>query len=172
MNVISARKALKAYLVFALLICLLCLSGRLFGIVFRQYLRIAGVSILAFGLIAVLSIMKREVPEENRRGKILLNAAIIILILMISTAAFLQIFLGTDRETVVIRDNVKKIEVERSWIMFLERSYYDYGNALWYRRYPHYTEYYDDGDPDQYLYTDIYDECGNFTERVEDQERK
>lgn len=64
------------------------------------------------------------------------------------------------------RDGEKKVSVERSWIMFLERSYYGYKNIFWYEKNPHCTETYDDGDPNQLVYTDFYDENGNFTERV------
>ena len=74
--------------------------------------------------------------------------------------------MGMDRERVTEKNGEKKIEVERSWILFLERSYYDYKNAFWYEKNPHFTESYDDGDPDQFLYTDYYNENGDFTERV------
>ena len=68
------------------------------------------------------------------------------------------------------RDGEKKIEVERGWIMFLERSYYDYDNIFWYRINPHCTESYDDGSPDQLIYTDFYNEDGVLTERVYSEE--
>ena len=122
--------------------------------------------IITVGLITVLLLWSREISEDQKHGRKkgkLITAAVILLMLM---GLSLQVFMGIDRETVTEKEGEKKIEVERSWLMFLERSYFDYENAFWYEKNPHFTENYDDGDPDQFLYTDYYNENGDFTERV------
>lgn len=160
------RKAVRILLIYVLIAGLAAAGAHAGGVVFRQYLRIANETILAAGLVAVLLIWIREIPRERTRmrtaAKIIAAAAIFLLLI----GLLLQGFMGIDRETVVRKDGEKKIEVERSWIMFLERSYYDYQNVFWYKKNPHYTETYDDGDPDQYIYTDFYNEDGVFTGRV------
>jgi hypothetical protein len=50
--------------------------------------------------------------------------------------------------------------------MYYEVNYYDYANAIWYKAFPRIEENYDDGDPDQWIYTDYYDENGELIERV------
>lgn len=160
------RKTVRILLIYALIICLAAVGAHTGGIVFRQYLRIANKVILTAGLIAVLLIWNTEIPRERKRTRVtarIVTAAVFFLVLI---GLLLQVFMGIDRESVVQKDGEKKIEVERSWIMFLERSYYDYKNILWYERDPHYTENYDDGDPGQFLYTDFYNEDGVFTDRV------
>ena len=160
------RRAIGVYLIYVLAAGLAAAGARVGGVVFRQYLRIANELILTGGLIAVLLIRCGEIPAERKRRRTaarIITAAVILFVLL---AVFLQVFMGIDKESVTQRDGGTKIEVERGWIMFLERSYYDYKNILWYAREPHCTESYDDGSPSQFLYTDYYDEDGVFTERV------
>ena len=86
--------------------------------------------------------------------------------LLILVGLLVPICVGAEQETVIEKDGEKKIEVESSWIMFLKRSYFDYENILWYAKNPHYTECFDDGRPDQLVYTDYYNSDGVFTERI------
>ena len=160
------RKAIRVFLVYVLTACLAAAGAYVAGVVFRQYLRIMNQLIITVGLITVLLLWSREISEDQKHGRKkgkLITAAVILLMLM---GLSLQVFMGIDRETVTEKEGEKKIEVERSWLMFLERSYFDYENAFWYEKNPHFTENYDDGDPDQFLYTDYYNENGDFTERV------
>ena len=160
------RKVIRVLLIYMLIICFAAVGAYAAGITFRQYLRIANEVIIAAGLITVLLIWNKEIPKEqkNKRKKAKIIAVAVILFSVIGL--FLQIFAGIDKETVIQKDGEKKIEVERSWVMFLERSYYDYSNIFWYENNPHYTENYDDGSPDQLIYTDYYNEDGVFIDRV------
>ena len=160
------RKAIKILLVYLLITCLAAAGAYAGGVVFRQYLRIANQLILTAGLIAVLVIWNREIPKEQKRKRTIARIITVALTVLFLLGLFLQVFIGIDKETVMLKDGEKKIEVERSWIMFLERSYYDYENIFWYANYPHYTESYDDGSPYRLIYTDYYNEDGNFTDRI------
>jgi len=160
------RKAIRAFLIYVLIVCLAAAAAYAAGAVFRQYLRIANQLIITAGLIAVLLLWNREIRKEQKHRRKIAKIITVAVILLILMGLSLQMFMGIDRETVVQKDGEKKIEVERSWILFLERSYYDYKNAFWYEKNPHFTETFDDGSPDQFLYTDYYDEHGVFTDRV------
>ena len=149
-----------------LITCLAALGAYAGGITFRQYLRTANEVISIAGLIAVLLIWKREIPKEQKTRRTKAKTITVVVFLLVLIGLFLQVFMGIDKETVIQKDGEKKIEVERSWIMFLERSYYDYENMFWYEKNPHYTESYDDGRADQLIYTDYYNEDGVLTERL------
>ena len=160
------RKAIGIFLLYALLSGLAAAGAYADGVVFRQPIRIVNQAILCIGLLTVLLIWIKEIPKERKRKR---NAAIIVtaaVCLLLVIGVLFQAFLGIDRETIIEKDGVQKIEVEHSWILLLERSYYDAQNVPWYRKNPHFTEHFDDGDPGQYLYTDYYDESGAFTERI------
>ncbi len=161
-----SHKALVIFLVYVLAVFLAAAGAYAKGIVFRQYLKAAAQAILAAGLVAVLFIRMKEIPPDMKRKHAAAKISVIAVIIIILLAFALQIFMGIDKESVIQKDGEKQIEVERSWIMFLERSYYGYKNVFWYEKNPHYTENYDDGDPDQFIYTDFYDENGNFTKRI------
>ena len=160
------RRAVRVFLVYLLIACLAAAGAHAAGIVFRQYLRAANELIITAGLITVLLIWNREIPKEQKhkriRGKIITLAAILLILI----GLLLQVFMGIEKETVILKDGEKKVAVERSWFMFLERSYYDYHNIFWYPKNPHCTETYDDGDPDQLAYTDYYNSDGVFAERI------
>ena len=160
------RKAITAFLIYVLVVCITALGAYAAGIVFRQYLRITNECVLIVGLFAVLLIWNKEIPKEqkNNRTKARMITAVVILLNLIGL--FLRILTGIDKEMVKQEGGETKIEVERSWILFLERSYYDYKNIFWYTKNPHYTEHYDDGRQDQLIYTDYYNENGDFTDRV------
>lgn len=158
-------KAVFAKLIIGYLIAMLLISfvaGRC-GIVIRQYLRVAGKVAAVIGAAFLANTARDLIPSEKR----FFRAAVSVIIVIAVIAVLLMMFLlESDRESVVVMDGRKKVRVESSFLMFLEVSYHDYGNALWYRRYPCVIESYDDGDPDQLAYTDIYDENGTLTERI------
>ena len=166
------RKLTLIYLVFALLTGLVAIGTTAAGIVFRQYVRIIWEVILFTGLIAILLIHTREIPHEQSKKRLLAAILTVIIILFILIAVMLQVLFGIDQESVIEIDGKTQILVERSWFIILERSYYDYINPFWYRKNPHYTESFDDGDPNQLVYIDYYNEDGVLTERIftEDQE--
>ena len=160
------RNSVTILLIYALIACLAAAGAHIGSIVFRQYLRIANEVILTAGLIAVLLIWIKEIPRERKRKRVTAKIITVAVAFLILISVFLQVFTGIEQETVIQKDGEKKIEVERTWIMFLERSYYDYKNIFWYEKNPHYTKHYDDGNPSQYIYTDYYNEDGVFTDRV------
>ena len=69
-------------------------------------------------------------------------------------------------ETAVDTEEGRKIRIVRQGFMMYEVEYHEYGNILWYGKYPYIRESYDDGDPNQYVYTDYYDENGDLIDRV------
>lgn len=160
------RKAIRVLLLYVLFACLASVGAYAAGINFRQYLRIANELIITAGLITVLLLWNREIPTEQKSRRIKAKIITIAVFILILIGLFLQVFTGIDQEKVIQKDGEKKIEVERSWIMYLERSYYDYKNIFWYEKNPYYTESFDDGRPDQLLYTDFYNEDGDFTNRI------
>ena len=160
------RKSVCIFLIYALIAFLAAAVANAAGIVFRQYLRIANEVIITVGFFAVLLIRNIEIPRERKRERVTAKIITVAAVFFVLISIFFQVVMGIDEETVIEKDCEKKIQVERSWIMILERSYYDYKNILWYESNPHYTESYDDGDPNQYIYTDYYNEDGVFTERV------
>ncbi len=160
------QKAIGIFLIYVSVACIAAFGAYAGGVVFRQYLRIANQAILIVGFIAVLLIWSKEIPKERKIQRMTVRIIAVIVILLVIFGLFLQMFMGIDKETVVIKDGEKKIEVERSWIMFLERSYYDYKNIFWYTKDPHYIESYDDGSPHQPMYRDFYDENGDLANRI------
>ena len=159
-------KAIKVYLAYVLIACLAAAGAYAGGIVFRQYLRIGNKLILTVGLLAILLIWNREIPAERKKTRITAKSITVAAVVLVLLGSFLQVFIGIDQESVILKDGEKKIEVECSWILLLERSYYNYENIFWYAKEPHFTEHYDDGSPDQYIYTDYYNEDGVYTGRI------
>ena len=159
-------KASRSFLVYLLIACLAAAGADAAGVVFRQYLRIANQLIITAGLLTVLLLWNIEIRKDQKHRRKIAKIIMVAVILLILMGLPLHVFMGIDQETVVQKDGEKKIEVERSWILSMERSYYDYINVFWYEKNPRFTENFDDGDPEQFIYTDYYNENGDFTDRV------
>ena len=71
-----------------------------------------------------------------------------------------------EQEYVEFINEKRMIKTESSSFLFYQISYHDYVNPFWYFEFPCIVESYDDGDPDQYVYTDHYDENGVLIERI------
>ncbi|MBR2801572.1 MAG: hypothetical protein IKE21_03105 [Erysipelotrichaceae bacterium] len=159
-----SRKAFRIYLVFLLGCLLAALAGHAAGIVFRQYLRIMAVLLVGGGLFFVSLVKIRELPAQQKGKRAAATVLLCIFCLLLGFGLFIT--LGSEKERTVERDGRKMIETESGFLLFLERSYYDYGNLFWYRKDPHYTISYDDGDPSQPVYTDYFNENGELSERI------
>ena len=159
-------KYITIYLIFIALVCIAALAAYFGNVIFRQHIKLITEFFLIEGLLAVLLTWYKEVPEESAKLRLIAKIVLIATVVLVTIGILLQVFMGIPRETVTETSEGKKVKVESSWIMYYEAAYHDYGNFLWYRRYPYYVETYDDGDPGQYLYTDYYDENGDYADRV------
>ena len=137
--------------------------ARMNCLILRQYVRIAGEIMMAAGLTYFAFRLIQKIPREKKTARALL-AVLAVTVLWLGAAV--RFFFETDRESVVVTDGEKKIRVESAFFLFYGESYYEYGGPVWYRAYPRVQVSYDDGDPDQWIYTDYYDENGTLTERV------
>ena len=132
-------------------------------LIFRQYLRTAGKLVVDAALTYALIQLKNRIPKEKRAARVSAAVLIGIAFCLTLTAQFL---FETDRESVAVIDGQLKIKVERSFFLLYDVTYYEYENAFWYKAFPRAEENYDDGDPDDWIYTDYYDETGAFAGRV------
>ena len=149
-----------------MLACILSAAAYLSNTVFRQYIRYMNAGVLILGLIAVLIIWHRDISPDDRRKRIAARVLLILVIFLGVIGVLLQVLLGTDMETAVDTEEGRKIRIVRQGFMMYEVEYHEYGNILWYGKYPYIRESYDDGDPNQYVYTDYYDENGDLIGRV------
>ena len=130
-------------------------------LIFRQPVRIASrilvIICLAYPAFRAVS----RIPQEKKPIRSLLFTGIVLLAGVMLAAGLLS----GERESVEVIAGTRKIRCVNSSFMLYEVTYYDDGGPLWYRAYPCVRESYDDGDPEQWVYTDYYDEEGNLIER-------
>ena len=153
----------KIIMVYLVGLILVTVYASMYQLIFQQYIRITG-GILAIAGLTYLGFQAvNRLPAGRKKTRGLLSAGIVLLA---GAVLALGVLAEADRESVTVLDGQKKIRRESSFIMFYEVTYYDFGNLLWYRAYPCIRESYDDGDPEQWVYTDYYDEDGKLIERV------
>ena len=158
--------AAKGYLIFLGMLLLAAVAAGAWHLVFRQpVLRTAEITTVIWSFVVLFQAQKR-IPAEKKNWRRASKAVLVLLAVLSSVLMLLQLFVFSDKESVVTADGEKKIKVENAFIMLYEVSYYEYGGPLWYRQYPCVRETYDDGNPDQLAYTEYYDEDGTLTERV------
>jgi len=138
-------------------------SAQLFHLIFRKYIRILLKLTFTAGFLVFLIQMIQKIPE-NRRGLRVLSC-LFTAVLAVFSAGMLGLS-ETDSESVVMLEGEKKIRTTSSFILYYEESYYDYGNAFFYRAFPCIRKSFDDGAKDQWIYTDFYDETGVFKDRI------
>ena len=153
----NTDRMVLAYFCLVFLIYLISVWKHL---IFRKYLRILNGVLMIAGLGYFLFRGRERFKEKKKR--ILITALIGIFLCFLLLCLFLR---ETDKETAVTVDGEKKIRRESSFIMYYQETYYDYQNPFWYHQYPCIEVHYDDGDPDQWIYTDHYDETGTLVRR-------
>ena len=135
------------------------------GLNFRQHFRWTVEILMGADLICLIFLARKRI-EQKKKARIVTGVLAGLLTGIVCCAVGMGIFLDTDRESAVTAGGRKKLKVESSFLMSYEVAYYDYGNAFWYRAFPCVRESYDDGNPDDLVYTDYYDEDGALAERV------
>ncbi len=161
MKKLLSDKIIRIYFVYICLLLLLIVYATVNQLIFRKYFRLINEVIIFIG---VTYILIRRAERSSEEGRQYFGS---ILIILIACMAFgVRILSDTDKESVVLSEGERKIRAERSFFMYFEVDYYKYRNAICYKAYPCIEESYDDGDPDQWIYTDYYDEKGTLIERV------
>lgn len=157
---------IKAILIYLCFLLLVFGFGKLNHLIFRQTFRqISGLLALA-GLTYLMFRAKNRIPAKKKAARLVVSVVSVLIVIAVCFVLAAHAFFETDRESTVIRNGQKKIKVESSFILYYEVAYYDYGTRFWYKAYPCIRESYDDGDPDQWIYTDYYDETGALVARV------
>ncbi len=130
------------------------------GLSFRSLPSLIGRYVLATITLFVLFLFKRKMKKSSLVINILfvILTCVMLLLLLVETAC-------ADKESVVTRDGITKLKVERSFFNSLEITYYERFDAFSYKTYPCIREVYDDGDIGQLVYIDHYDETGELTLR-------
>ncbi len=161
MKKLLADKFTKIFFIYICVLLLLIVYATFRQFIFRKYFRVINEVIIYVGIACILI---RRAKRFSEKGKAYFSSILIIVIACMAFGA--RLLFDTDKESVVFLKEEKKIRVESSFIMYYEVNYYDYANAIWYKAFPRIEENYDDGDPDQWIYTDYYDENGELIERV------
>ena len=160
MNRQQFKKILTAWLACIAFAIILSLYAKFSGLSFRSLPSLIGRYVLATITLFVLFLFKRKMKKSSLVINILfvILTCVMLLLLLVETAC-------ADKESVVTRDGITKLRVERSFFNSLEITYYERFDAFSYKTYPCIREVYDDGDIGQLVYIDHYDETGELTLR-------
>ena len=160
MNRQQFRKILTVWLACIAFAIILSLYAKFSGLSFRSLPSLIGRYVLVTGTLFVLFVFKRKMKKSSFVINILfvILTCVMLLLLYVETAC-------ADKESVVTRDGITKLKVERSFFKSLEIAYYERFDAFSYKTYPCIREVYDDGDIGQLVYIDHYDETGELTLR-------
>lgn len=160
MNRQQFKKILTVWLACIAFAIILSLYAKFSGLSFRCLPSMIGRYVLVAGTLFVLFLFKRKMKKSSLVINILfvILTFVMLLLLLVETAC-------ADKESVVTRDGITKLKVERSFFNSLEITYYERFDAFSYKTYPCIREVYDDGDIGQLVYIDHYDETGELTLR-------
>ena len=154
------RKILTVWLACIAFAIILSLYAKFSGLSFRSLPSLIGRYVLATITLFVLFLFKRKMKKSSLVINILfvILTCVMLFFLSVETAC-------ADKESVVTRDGITKLKVERSFFNSLEITYYERFDAFSYKTYPCIREVYDDGDIGQLVYIDHYNETGELTLR-------
>lgn len=160
MNRQQFKKILTVWLACIAFAIILSLYAKFSGLSLRSLPSLIGRYVLATITLFVLFLFKRKMKKSSLVINILfvILTCVMLLLLLVETAC-------ADKESVVTRDGITKLKVERSFFNSLEITYYERFDAFSYKIYPCIREVYDDGDIGQLVYIDHYDETGELTLR-------
>ena len=160
MNRQQFKKILTVWLACIAFAIILSLYAKFSGLSFRSLPSLIGRYVLATITLFVLFLFKRKMKKSSLVINILfvILTCVMLLLLLVETAC-------ADKESVVTRDGITKLKVERSFFNSLEITYYERFDAFSYKTYPCIREVYDDGDIGQLVYIDHYNETGELTLR-------
>ena len=154
----------KGFLIYFILLILTSIYTHITHIIFRRSLKILNFIIILAGVLFLLFSVSNRISSKQKPLKIFIRILMIVILTVSSFFGFLH-FAG-EQEYVEFINKKKMIKTESSSFLFYQISYHDYENPFWYFEFPCVVESYDDGDPDQYVYTDHYDENGVLIERI------
>ena len=154
-----------AYLCYLAFVTLLLGGFRAGGLVLRQRFAWLLAAVAIAGLFVMLALWRAQRRAAGRKTQAV-TALLIAAALATCLAVPAHLLLFADRESVAVVDGQRKIKVETEFFILYDVTYHDYVNPFWYRQFPCVQESYDDGDPDDLVYTDYYDAAGTLTKRV------
>ena len=160
MNRQQFKKILTVWLACIAFAIILSSYAKFSGLSFRSLPSLIGRYVLVTITLFVLILFKKKMKRSSLVMNILfvILTCVMLLLLLVETAC-------ADKESVVTRDGITKLKVERSFFNSLEITYYERFDAFSYKIYPCIREVYDDGDIGQLVYIDHYDETGELTLR-------